>query len=152
MEWSEWMGDQTSSRYVDGTIEFMAFAEGTKRRIGKEDYIMCPCKDCTNAVSLPIGEVEFELYKRGFMGAYTRWTGHSEELVMDEGNNLHVGEVPNRDLSRIDVEFNLGDQKSSYKWKTGMPNLPKKKQECEADDTDLNDMPDFAAMIAGFEG
>ena len=49
-------------------------------------------------------------------------------------------------------EFNLGAQTSSYRQKTGMPKKPKKNQECEADNTDLDDMPDFAAMIADFQG
>jgi hypothetical protein len=34
-----------------------------------------------------------------------------------------------------------------------MPNTPLKKQDCGADDTnDLGDVPDFAAMIADFQG
>lgn len=71
---------------------------------------------------------------------------------MDEGNNLHVVKVPNPNQSRMDVEFNLGAQMSSYTQKTGMPKSPKKNQECQADGTDLDDMPHFAATIADFEG
>ena len=86
------------------------------------------------------------------MGGYTIWTKHGEEPVMDEGNNVHVGEVPNPDQSRMGVEFNLGAEALSYRQKTGMPKKPKKNQECEVDITDLDDMPDFAALIAYFQG
>jgi len=86
------------------------------------------------------------------MGGYTIWTKHDEEPVMDEGNNVHVGEMPNPDQSRMGVEFILGAKMSSYRQKTGMPKKPKKNQECEAENTELDDMPDFAAMIADFHG
>lgn len=68
MEQSEWMGDRTSSRYLDVMQEFMAFVELTKKRIGEEDYVLCACKDCTNMVSLPIDMVELHVYKSRFMG------------------------------------------------------------------------------------
>ncbi|KAE8769312.1 hypothetical protein D1007_59108 [Hordeum vulgare] len=74
-----------------------------------------------------------------------------EETIMDEGNNLHVCEVTNPDHSHMDVEFNLGAETSRYRWKTGMPPPPSKKsRECEAYNTDLDDMPEFDAMIADF--
>ena len=126
MERSEWMRDRTTSRYRAGMEEFMVLAERTKKRIGEEDYILCPCKDCTNTVSIAIDLVELHLYKRGFMGGYTIWTKHGEEPVVDEGNNMHVGEVPNPDQSRMGVAFNLGAETSSYRQKTGMPKKPKK--------------------------
>ncbi|KAE8793040.1 hypothetical protein D1007_32357 [Hordeum vulgare] len=150
MERPKCMGDQTSSRYVDVMMEFMAFSERTKRRIGEQDYVILPCKDCTNTMSLPNDELEFHLHKRGFMGGYTRCTRQDEDLVMYEGNNLHVDEVPNPNQSRMGAEFNLGAQRSSYKQNTGVPNPPKENQECDAYDTNLDDMPDFATMIADF--
>ncbi|KAE8808850.1 hypothetical protein D1007_14598 [Hordeum vulgare] len=115
MKPSERMGVRRSSRYVDDTKEFMAFAERTKRRIGKEYYVLCPCKNCISTVSHPISDIEFHLYKRGFMGGYTRWTRHDEEPVMDEGNKLHGDEVPNPDQSHMGVGFNLRDETSSYR-------------------------------------
>jgi hypothetical protein len=60
--------------------------------------------------------------------------------------------MPNPNQSHMDVEPNLGAQTSSYQWNRDMPKKPhKKNQGCDADD-DLDGMPDFAAMIADFQG
>ena len=126
MERSEWMKDRRSSKFASGMTEFITLAERTKKRVRNDYYIPCPCKDCTNTVSIGIDLVELHLYKRGFMGGYTIWTKHGEEPVMDEGNNLCVGEVPNPDQSRMSDEFNPGAQTSSYRQKTGIPKNPKK--------------------------
>ena len=54
--------------------------------------------------------------------------------------------------SHMDVESNHGAHTSSYRPDRDMPNTPLKKQYCDDDTYDLGDMPDFAAMIADFEG
>ena len=53
----------------------------------------------------------------------------------------------------MDVEFNLGAQTSSYQRNIDKPKTPLENQDGDADDTDdLDGMPDFAAMIADFQG
>ena len=51
----------------------------------------------------------------------------------------------------MDVESKIGAEASSYQWNTGNPKRPLENQDVDAYDDDL-DMPDFAAMIADFEG
>ena len=51
----------------------------------------------------------------------------------------------------MDVDPNIGAEASSYQWNTGKLKCPLENQDIDADDDDL-DMPDFAAMIADFEG
>ena len=51
----------------------------------------------------------------------------------------------------MDVESNIGAEASSYQWNTGKPERPLENQDVDADDDDI-DMPDFATMIADFEG
>ena len=80
------MKDRRSSKFVSGVMEFITLAERIKKRVCNDDYILCPCKDCGNTESHKVTDVEYHLFKQGFMDGYTRWTRHSEEPVMDEGN------------------------------------------------------------------
>ena len=69
--------------------------------------------------------------------------------------------MPNPDQCHMDVESNIRAEalsmdgtsllSSSYQWNTGKPKRPLENQDIDANDDDL-DMPDFAAMIADFEG
>ena len=59
--------------------------------------------------------------------------------------------MPNPGHCHMDVESNIVAEASSYQWNTGKPKRPPENQDDNADDDDL-DMPDFAAMIADFEG
>ena len=83
MERSEWMKNRRSSDFISGVTEFMNLAESTKKRIGHEDYMMCPCCHCANTESQEVTIVEFHLLTQGFMDGYTHWTRHGEEQVMD---------------------------------------------------------------------
>jgi len=83
------------------------------------------------------------------MDGYTRWTRDGEEPVIDEGNQ--GGEMPNPDQSHMDVESNLGAQTSSYQRNRDNRKTPLENQDGDEDD-DLDGMPDFAAMIADFQG
>ena len=83
------------------------------------------------------------------MDGYTRWTRHGEEEVMDE--DTQGSEMPNPDQCHMDVESNIGAEASSYQWNTGKPKRPLENQDIDADDDNL-DIPDFASMIADFEG
>ena len=132
---------------MSGMMEFITLAERTKKRVRKDYYILCPCKDCTNTESHKVTNAEFHLVKRGFMDGYTRWTRHGEEPVMDEGNQ--GGEMPNPDQSHMDVESNLGAQTSSYQRNRDNRKTPLENQDGDEDD-DLDGMPDFAAMIVDF--
>ena len=68
---------------------------------------------------------------------------------MDE--DTQGSEMPNPDQCHMDVESNIGAEASSYQWNTGKPKHPLENQDVDADDDNL-DMPDFAAMIADFNG
>ena len=59
--------------------------------------------------------------------------------------------MPNPCQCHMDVESNIRAEASSYQWNTRKPKHPLENQVIDADDDDL-DMPDFAAMIADFEG
>jgi hypothetical protein len=122
MERSELMMNQRSSYFISGVVEFMNLVESTKKRIGDEDNIMCPCTHCANIESRVVADVEWHLLSRGFMDGYTRWTRHGEEQVMDE--YTQGCEMPNPDKCHMDVESNIGAEASSYQWNTKKPKCP----------------------------
>ena len=72
MEQSEWMKDQRSSKFASGMTEFITLAERIKKRVHNDYYILCPCNDCGNIVSHKVTDIEYHLFKWGFMDGYTR--------------------------------------------------------------------------------
>ena len=101
MERSRWMKNRKTADFSSGVTKIINLAKSTKRRIGDEDYIMCPCTGCANTESHEVVDVHLHLVSRGFRDGYTRWTRHGEEEVMDE--DTQGGEMPNPDQCHMDV-------------------------------------------------
>lgn len=103
--------------YINGVKEFIKTAERhMEKRNG--DKILYPCRVCVMLYpGIALGKIEFDLFKKGFMEGYTRWTRHGEEPVMNEGN--HGGEMPNPEPNQMDE----GNHMNEGNHEGEMPNL-----------------------------
>ncbi|KAK1402828.1 hypothetical protein POM88_002433 [Heracleum sosnowskyi] len=71
--------------YIDGVENFIEFAEEFPKKkrmeLGKEEMIMCPCRDCYNLKKYHSAmTVRDHLFRRGFMNDYTKWIWHGEGI------------------------------------------------------------------------
>jgi hypothetical protein len=71
-----WMlTDRTQKPYMDGVATFLEYAVGNL----KKQQIPCPCVNCLNHCSLPVGDVDHHLIMKGIDPNYTRWIKHGEK-------------------------------------------------------------------------
>ncbi|XP_051149944.1 uncharacterized protein LOC127264449 isoform X2 [Andrographis paniculata] len=65
--------------FIAGVEDFLNYCV-TNPNVQKIDgMIRCPCKRCANTRFLPVDEVKYHLYSKGFVSLYERWTCHGEK-------------------------------------------------------------------------
>ncbi|KAK1359295.1 hypothetical protein POM88_020707 [Heracleum sosnowskyi] len=100
---------RVAREYIDGVENFIEFAEEflKKKRmeLGKEEMIMCPCRDCYNLKKYPSATtVRDHLFRRGFMNDYTKWIWHGEGIHSEKTKKPDQNYESNEDSIRTNKE------------------------------------------------
>ncbi|KAK1371716.1 hypothetical protein POM88_037808 [Heracleum sosnowskyi] len=100
---------RVAREYIDGVENFIEFAEEflKKKRmeLGKEEMIMCPCRDCYNLKKYPSATtVRDHLFRRGFMNDYTKWIWHGEGIHSEKTKKSDHNYESNEDSIRTNKE------------------------------------------------
>jgi hypothetical protein len=74
---------RATPEYIDGVRDFITCAmlhmEKKKKEEGKEQMILCPCRDCNNFKKYrSVDTVQDHLFRRGFKEGYVKWIWHGE--------------------------------------------------------------------------
>ncbi|KAK1359706.1 hypothetical protein POM88_044180 [Heracleum sosnowskyi] len=72
--------------YIKGVEDFITYAmlyvEKKHKEEGKEQMILCPCRNCNNFKKYrSVDTVRDHLFRRGFKEGYEKWIWHGEGLV-----------------------------------------------------------------------
>ncbi|KAK1378308.1 hypothetical protein POM88_025052 [Heracleum sosnowskyi] len=100
---------RVAREYIDGVENFIEFAEEFQKKkrmeLGKEEMIMCPCRDCYNLKKYPSATtVHDHLFRRGFMNDYTKWIWHGEGIHYEKTKKSDQNYESNEDSIRTNKE------------------------------------------------
>ncbi|KAK1359055.1 hypothetical protein POM88_043529 [Heracleum sosnowskyi] len=76
---------RATADYIKGVEDFITYAmlylEKKHKEEGKEQMILCPCRDCNNFKKYrSVDTVRDHLFRRGFKEGYEKWIWHGEGL------------------------------------------------------------------------
>ncbi|KAK1364400.1 hypothetical protein POM88_039961 [Heracleum sosnowskyi] len=76
---------RATADYIKGVEDFityvMLYLEKKHKEEGKEQMILCPCRDCNNFKKYrSVDTVRDHLFRRGFKEGYEKWIWHGEGL------------------------------------------------------------------------
>ncbi|KAK1397810.1 hypothetical protein POM88_007673 [Heracleum sosnowskyi] len=77
---------RATADYIKGVEDFITYAmlyvEKKHKEEGKEQMILCPCRDCNNFKKYrSVDTVRDHLFRRGFKEGYEKWIWHGDGLV-----------------------------------------------------------------------
>jgi hypothetical protein len=78
-----------SFEHVKGVEEFMQFV---RQSVANDARVLCPCRQCLNRETEPLGKVEDHLLLYGMASTYDRWIHHGEPLPVEHGPEAHHAE------------------------------------------------------------
>ena len=109
MDRQTWMYEipRATAEYINGVEDFIkcatSYLEKKEKEDGKEQMILCPCRDCNNFKKYRnIDTVRDHLFRRGFKEGYLKWIWHGEVASARTSGTKHGREEDSK--ANKDVE------------------------------------------------
>lgn len=90
-----------TEEFREGVYEFLQYVIGQEKFQEQGEVLRCPCVKCNCKVFKYVDQVVWDLYQKGFMPNYYRWTNHGEDQPAQSTLDQHWSSIEFQNKSVI---------------------------------------------------